>query len=201
VSAGYTDMLDTLPTDVSGGRAPGWWGIALFVATEAMLFASLLFGYFYVRSGAGAWPPAGIERPALLLPSSMTVLLAASSVPMYWAERSIRRGHQGRLVLGLALSFLLGAGFLVLQGIDYSRKEFTLQTNAYGSLFFAVTGLHAVHVLVGLLMNAVVQLRTWLGHFDARRHLAVQNTALYWHFVNGVAIVIFASLYLVPYLG
>jgi heme/copper-type cytochrome/quinol oxidase subunit 3 len=187
-----------LPVEVVGERAPGWWGMLMLVGTEATLFASLLSGYFYLRAGQATWPPSGIERPELTLPLAMTAVLLASSGPMWWAERSIRRGDQLGLRLGLLLSLLLGLTFLLLQGYEYSQKSFTLQSGAYGSLFFTITGFHGLHVLAGLLMNALVQLRAWLGHFTARRRLAVQNVALYWHFVDVVWLFILLSLYVSP---
>jgi len=194
-----TITLDALPVYVRGERATGWWGMVLFVATEATIFGCLLASYFYLRVSAPSWPPDGIKFPELMLPIPMTILLVGSSLPMWWAESGIRRGNTGRLRLGLAVAFVLAAAFLIMQGIEYSRKEFAISTDAYGSLFYLITGLHGMHVLVALVMNIVVQLRAWLGHFDRRRNLAVQNLALYWHFVDGVWIFIFAALYLSPY--
>jgi heme/copper-type cytochrome/quinol oxidase subunit 3 len=185
--------------EMSGSHSTGWWGMLLLIATEATLFACLLFSYFYVRSALSTWPPGGIDKPDLTLPLPMTGLLLLSSVAVWWGERGIRRGNLGHLMLGLALGFLLGGSFLGLQAIEYSHKTFSLQTNVYGSLFFTITGFHGLHVLVGLIMSAVVQVRAWLGHFDARRHLAVQNFGLYWHFVDVVWLFVFASLYLSPH--
>ena len=119
---------------------------------------------------------------------------------MWWADSGIRSGSQLRLMLGLAASFGLGALFLLIQGFEYTRLGFAPQVNAYGSAFFTITAFHGGHVLAGLVMMALMQVRTWLGHFDARRHLAIETTALYWHFVDGVWIFIFATLYLSPYL-
>ena len=79
-------------------------------------------------------------------------------------------------------------------------EEFTPRTNAYGSLFFAITGFHGMHVMVGLLLILFVQVRAWLGHFDRTRHLHVQTTAMYWHFVDAVWVVIMLSLYIGPHL-
>ena len=187
-------------SEMEGSHSTGWWGMALLIVTEASLFACLLFSYFYLRTTVPAWPPVGIDKPDLLLPLPMAALLLLSSAAYWWAERGIRRGSVGHLEAGLALSFLLGAAFLALQAVEYSHKTFSPQTNAYGSLFFTITGLHGTHVLAGLVMNAVVQVRTWLGHFTARRHAAVENVGLYWHFVDAVWLCVFASLYLSPYL-
>lgn len=172
--------------------------MVLIITTEAMLFAYLLFAYFYLASMAKtAWPPSGAPELALVLPN--TIILLASSGTMWWAESGIRAGSQLRLRLGMLGTLLLGLVFLVIQGIEYSRKGFALQANAYSSLFFTITGFHGAHVFVGLLFNIVVQIRAWLGHFTANRHLAVTNAAMYWHFVDVVWLVVFTSLYLVPH--
>jgi heme/copper-type cytochrome/quinol oxidase subunit 3 len=187
---------------VSGTRAFGWWGMVGLIATESMLFGSLIASYFYLRFTSGpAWPPDGIPRPTLELPLIMTAILWSSSIPVHIADRAIRKGRQLRLRLGLALGFVLGAIFLVIQvGIEYpeSLLEFTPQTNAYGSLFFAITGLHGLHVLVGLMFSLWVQVRAWRGAFDAERHLTVQNFTLYWHFVDTVWALVLFTVYLTP---
>jgi heme/copper-type cytochrome/quinol oxidase subunit 3 len=120
---------------------------------------------------------------------------------MWWADSGIRRGAQRRLRAGLAVTFVLGVVFLSLQGVEYARATFTPATDAYGSLFFTITGFHGAHVAAGLIMNAVVQVRAWANHFTAERHLAVANVAMYWHFVDVVWLVVFLSLYLSPRWG
>lgn len=189
-----------LPGAAEDRRPTEWWGMALFIATEAALFAFLIASYFYLRNSAAAWPPAGIERPHLALPVINTVILLSSSVPMYWADRAIRRGNDLALGIGLALSFVLGATFLYIQAVEYEMQGFAFSANAYTSIFYTTTGFHAAHVLVGLGVNAYAQVRTWAGHFNERNWIAVQNTAFYWHFVDVVWIAIFFSLYLSPHL-
>jgi cytochrome c oxidase subunit I+III len=187
-----------LPINPGARRNPGWWAMVLIIATEAMLFAYLLFAYFYLWSMANTpWPPGGPPELKLVVPN--TIVLLVSSGTMWWAESGIRQGSQLRLRIGMLLTLLLGIAFLIVQAIEYSKKDFALQTNAYSSLFFTITGFHGAHVFVGLLFNVVVQLRAWLRHFTAERHLAVTNAALYWHFVDVVWLVVFTSLYLVPH--
>ena len=181
-------------------RTPGFWGMMLLIATEASLFAYLLFSYFYLGSMAtGPWPPDGSPSLKLVIPN--TILLLLSSGTMYWAESGIRRGVTGRIRIGLLATLLLGIVFLVIQGIEYSKKHFTPTTSAYGSLFFTITGFHGAHVFVGLLMIAVISVRAFLGHFGAGRHEAVTNVSWYWHFVDVVWLCVFTSLYVSPYLG
>ena len=201
--AAASPAAQAVAAETPAGRPTGWWGMVLFITTEAAVFASLIASYFYLRFRATpAWPLGGIPPPELRLPLVMSAILLSSSIPMAFADRGIRKGRVGRLKLGLAVTFLLGATFLGLQGQEYitKLKEFTPQTNVYGSLFFAITGFHGLHVAVGLLMNLFAQLRAWLGHFSGGRHLHVQTTAMYWHFVDAVWVVIMLSLYVGPHL-
>jgi heme/copper-type cytochrome/quinol oxidase subunit 3 len=192
-----TAVARRLPVGGAGKGATGWWGMILLIVTEASLFVYLLFSYFYLGSMArGAWPPSGPPELRLALPN--TVILLLSSGAMWWAESGVRHGAQGRLRLGLLITLGLGIVFLAIQMVEYSNKHFTPATDAYGSLFFTITGFHGAHVAVGLIMVAVVALRAWLGHFTERRHLAVTNVSLYWHFVDAVWLAVFTSLYLSP---
>lgn len=188
-----------VPIGGRGHHAVGWWGMVFLVVNEASFFIYLLVSYFYIGSmSRGPWPPGGPPELTLALPN--TIILLASSGALWLAERTLRRGATGRFRLGLFVTFLLGVAFIVIQGIEYSHKHLTPQSNAYGSLFFTVTGFHGAHVCVGLLMLLFIQLRAWLGHFDAERHDAVINVSLYWHFVDAVWLAVFTSLYVTPHL-
>ena len=183
------------------GRPTGWWGMLVVVLTEATLFALLLASYFYTRfRSPGAWPPDGQPDPRLLKPVIMTLLLMASSVTVYMAELGSRKGNLRRLHAGLAATFVLGLSFLILQGFEYHEKlaELRPSTDAYGSLFYTITGLHGSHVIVGLLILAWTQFFAWRGAYASENHVAVQVSALYWHFVHVVWLFVFFSLYLSP---
>jgi heme/copper-type cytochrome/quinol oxidase subunit 3 len=98
----------------------------------------------------------------------------------------------------MSIAWLMGALFLAGHVLEYIDlwSEFTPRTNAYGSLFYTITGLHALHLVVGLVMTAWVLFRALGGRYDRHRHLAVQTTVLYWHFVDAVWIAVFSTLYL-----
>jgi cytochrome c oxidase subunit I+III len=174
------------------------WAMRLVVLTEACFFAYLLFSYWYLGSIAPAWPPAGIAKQSLGIALPNTLILIASSVTFWWGEMGIKRGSLTRLRLGLALTFVLGAVFLGLQLVEYSHQTVTPATNAYGSLFFTITGFHGAHVAVGLFMNLVLQVWAWRGAFSQDEHGFVSNAGLYWHFVDAVWLFVFGSLYFIP---
>jgi heme/copper-type cytochrome/quinol oxidase subunit 3 len=184
----------------SRGYETGWWAMVVLIITEAMIFAGLLASYFFLQAASKEWPPPGIEPPELERIAVFTVLLLASSLPLFWAEPAIRRGDIRRLRIGLLVSFLLGAAFLANQAIEYVELPFAWGDNAYTSIFYTITGLHGLHVVVGLMINLVVQLKAKLGKVSAERHLTVAVFGLYWHFVDAVWIFVFSSLYLSAHL-
>lgn len=193
----------TLPYahDLAGSKTTGWWGMVLIIVTEAVTFAALISAYFYLRARAPVWPRNDIARPELLLPLINTLVLLASSWPIQMALHNIRKGDRRGLRIGLGIGAALGILFLILQGVEYMRAEFSLRSNVYGSLFFTITGIHGLHVLAAVVMVIVLIVWASMGFFSSRRYQAVENVVLYWHFVDVVWIAIMASLYLSPYLA
>lgn len=189
-----------LAREVPAGRRPGWWGMVLALTADIAAFASLLASYFYVRFvTSDTWPPPGIEEPKLLKAWIMTGLLVTSSVPLVWADLGIKKGDRGRLLAGGTLTLLMGLAFLYVQYREYGEKlakEFHPDTNAYGSLFFTITGFHGLHVIVGCLAMTLVLIAAATGRISRSHHALVRITALYWHTVGAVWVGIFLSLYL-----
>jgi len=198
-SAVVSTPFGALPVNGEGRRSVGAWGMACVIATEAAFFAYLLTSYFYLASNSSnPWPTGG--PPALRLVMLNTAILIGSSVVLEWARRNGAAGRWDRLRIGIAVTILMGAIFLILQGVEYHSKTFTPTTDAYGSLFFTITGFHGAHVFVGLLMLLTILFR---GSRAAARGegggwLAVSNVTWYWHFVDAVWIAVFTSLYITP---
>jgi cytochrome c oxidase subunit I+III len=188
--------LGELPVGASGQHSVGWWGMACVIVTEGAFFAYLLVSYFYLASmSSNPWPT---TTPKIPLPLINTCILVASSVAVAWGERGIRKNAQSRLRLGFAIGIALGVTFLVLQGVEYAREGISGTHDAYGSLFYTITGFHGAHVFVGLIMLVLVLVRALRSHFVDGRHEAVTNVAMYWHFVDAVWLAVFTSLYLTP---
>jgi len=102
----------------------------------------------------------------------------------------------GKLRLTIAAS-----NTATLQVVEWSNKPFTLSSDAYGSLYFTVTGFHIAHVVVGLVILALLLVWSFLGYFSQERHLRVTIGIVYWHFVDAVWLCVFTTFYLTPYLG
>lgn len=192
-------LQQPLPIGSIGRHASGWYGMWALIATEASLFAYLLFSDFYLGGRAtGAWPPEG--QPSLRLALPNTIVLLVSSGVLAWGERGIRRGERGRLLIGLIGALVLGAIFVVVQMMEWHNKAFSLSTNAYGSLYFTTTGFHIAHVIGGLLVMAMLLIWAGLDYFGRERYAAVSIGAIYWHFVDAVWLAVFTTYYVLPYL-
>jgi cytochrome c oxidase subunit I+III len=186
--------------ETSGTRSTLCWGMALFLLVLADVLLLLGFSYYYLRVNVVTWPPAGIGPPHLLIPSVILGLTLLTAAANYWGYRIIRGGNELRLPPALVAALLLGLVFVVLQGLEFTRHDFTHQASAYGSAFFTLAMFQAVLVLVGLGMTAMMLARTLAGHFGPRRFLALQNVSFYWGFVALSGAIVYAILYLSPYL-
>ncbi len=188
------------PEELSGSHATAWWGMLALIATEATLFVLLICSYFYLRWQSPRWPPEGIPLPEFTYIIPATVLLLGSSLPVAWGEWGIRHDRQGALRIGFLVAWLMACAFMALELWEWTHLSFGPQRNAYGSLFFTITGFHLAHLSVALCLSAYVQVRAWLGHFDARHTLAVENVSLYWHFVDAVWVAVFLTVYISPFI-
>ena len=180
-----------------GVRAnPLVFGVVVFLASESMLFAGLLAAWYALRGQASQWPPLGVQLDfpgatfgtALLGLGSITMVIAQSA-----AVKRDRRLARGMLVATIfcALAF----SYVTLNG--WRHANFAVDTNAFGTLFFVLTGVHLAHVLVGAIMLAVLTAFLGTPAFTNDRHAGVEAIAYYWHFVFVVWIGLWATIYLV----
>ncbi|MDQ2889698.1 MAG: cytochrome c oxidase subunit I [Gemmatimonadota bacterium] len=200
------EMVDTLfgmlPVNGEGRHSVAWWGMVCVIATEAAFFAYLLASYAYLSaSSINPWPTL---PPDLKLALPNTVILIGSSFVLEYGRRAGEGGKPSRLRGAMFVTILLGVAFLFIQALEFHNKLVSIRpsSDAYGSLFYTITGFHGAHVAVGLLMLLTVLLR---GSNRAERGdnggwLAVANVTMYWHFVDVVWLFVFTTFYLIPYL-
>ena len=187
------------PIHYSSRVTPAVLGMFLFIGSEIMLFGSFFTVYFFDRVVGhgvnGHWPPVGFERPWFLAGIN-TVLLVTSSFSMHWADTSVKRGNRAGLRAGLVLTVCLGLTFLSIQVIEYHRLGFNTGDTSFASTFFGLTGLHACHVFVGLVILTIMTVRAFRGHFSPEHHHGVEIAGIYWHFVDVMWIVVYVTVYL-----
>ena len=182
------------------GLNNGKIGIWLFLASEVMLFGALFASYLMMRIGATTWPR-GDTILNVPLATLNTVILISSSVTMVMAWASLKKGSFPRYRLFMGGTVLLGFGFLIVKYIEYSAKfhhGLFPSTSTFLAIYFTLTGLHGLHVVGGMAVNAWFwgpgskQWKTNPEHFTNR----VENSGLFWHFVDLVWIFLFPVLYL-----
>jgi len=168
-------------------------GMLLFIVAEAMFFAGLISAYVISRAGAFAWPPAGQPRLPVEVTAVNTVVLLASAATIRQAGRDFDRGAAVRPLLW---TILLGAAFVLVQGVEWVRLigyGLTMTSSAYGSFFYLLVGAHALHVAAALL--ALVwgyrRLRTAELGGDGFQALRV-----FWYFVVSLWPVLYGLVYL-----
>jgi cytochrome c oxidase subunit III len=191
--------MSGLPTNMTGSRSAGWWGIVIVILIESTVFAALIASYFYLYTYSPEWPQGGFDPPKLLLPSINAAILFASVIPMYIGDRAMARGDRRGLALWRLAATVFLVVFLALKVYEYSDVEYRWYSNAYGSIVWTVTGFHTAHIIVLILKTIVTQSLAWAGFWRADRRSAVQGTTLYWFFVAGIWVPLFIMLYLFPY--
>src|ERR671928_1954977 len=172
-------------------------GMFLFIASEIMLFGAFFTAYFFVRVVNGVpWHHGSPFHLPVFVAFVNTCILVTSSFTMHWALTSIKRGNRAGLQAGLTLTFLMGVTFLLTQLLEYARIGFTPHDQAFGTIFFCLTGLHGAHVFVGLTILAAMTARAFRGHFSAEAHHGVEIGGIYWHFVDVMWIIVFTTVYI-----
>jgi cytochrome c oxidase subunit 3 len=174
-------------------------GILLFIVSEVMLFGSFFASYFFLRVvvNPAAWPPHPFELPVAVAGMN-TAILISSSFTIHYALEGIRKGNKTAMKLGLVLTWILGLTFLFVQINEYVHLGFSTRTEAFGTIFYSLTGLHGAHVFIGLCLLTAATVRAFRGHFgkDPEKHLGVEIPGIYWHFVDIMWIVVFFTVYI-----
>jgi len=171
-------------------------GMACLIIAESAIFLIFVVAYIYNlgRSLNGPTPAQVLEPPVL-----GTICLLSSSFAIHLAVSALRRGNARQYLISLSTTILLGAIFLVTTGQEWyhliRHKGLTLQVNLFGTTYYALVGLHAAHVLVGLLLLSIA-LAISIGGLATETHAKrVEVLSMYWHFVDAIWVVVFLVVY------
>ena len=176
---------------------PAVLGMLLFIISEIMIFGAFFTAYFFIRVVNGdPWPAPGDTLPKLIAGFNTAILLS-SSFTMHWALECAKSGNRNGLKAGIVTTLGLGATFLFIQINEYVHIGFAPQDHAQGTIFYGLTGLHGAHVTIGLVLLAMVTIRSFRGHFSAEHYHGMEVPGIYWHFVDAMWLVVYFTVYII----
>jgi cytochrome c oxidase subunit III len=199
VSGAIVDVRK-LPTHPDGIDAPEWWGIVSLVVIEAVVFTGAMASYFHLKVVNDAWPPAIIDKPELLLPTLNSLILLLSTIPVWLGVRQMKRGSDRTARIGLPIAMGMLVVFMGLKIYEYTANDWGVSTHAYGSAVMLMTGLHMAHVGAVILKSGVILSYLHSRRIDPRRAVPLEANAVYYYFVAGIWVPLYATIYLAPHL-
>ncbi len=172
-------------------------GMAGLIIAESAIFTIFVVAYLYYlgKSLSGPTPRDVLETPVFY-----TVCLLSSSITIHMAGRSLQKGRRGEFIAFWSATLILGLVFLCGTGLEWRnliyRHGLTISTNLFGTTYYSLVGLHALHVTAGLAMILVVLILALAGRVESQQSPRINVLSTYWHFVDCVWIVVFAVVYL-----
>lgn len=173
-------------------------GMICLIIAESAIFTIFVAAYvFYIgKSLSGPTP-----REVLQVPIVGTICLLSSSLTMHWAIAALRKGKSSIFTLFWFVTLALGAIFIIGTALEWRhliyQEGFTIQTNLFGTTYYSLVGLHASHVIVGLIGLTIVMILTLTGKVKREHSERCEVFSLYWHFVDAVWVVVFTTVYIV----
>ena len=176
-------------------------GFILFIISEVFAFFSVFWAFFHSSLSpaieiGGVWPPQGITAlDPFAIPLLNTFLLLSSGAFVTWSHHALIQGDRKSAIAGAFICVILAILFTALQGVEYFDAPFSITDSIYGTVFFASTGLHGLHVIVGTIFLTVGLIRIINYHVSTNHHLGYESAILYWHFVDVVWLFLFIAVY------
>ena len=176
-------------------------GVLLFIVSEVFAFLSVFWAFFHSSLSpaieiGGSWPPLGITPlDPFAIPLLNTLLLLSSGAFVTYSHHALINGNRSGAIYGGIMTIVLAVLFTGLQYFEYLEAGFTFADSAYGTVFFASTGLHGIHVIVGTIFITVGIARLILHHLTSDHHVGFESAILYWHFVDVVWLFLFVAVY------
>jgi heme/copper-type cytochrome/quinol oxidase subunit 3 len=188
---GHGALLEESPYAIPSRKFTMW----LFIISDAVTFGAFLFAYGYLRVGTPNWVRP-FEGKSIVNVILMTVVLITSSLTMLGAVDSAKAGDKGKAMRFLFSTMVLGALFALLhirEWFELFGRGITISSGLFGQTFFAITGLHLLHVISGVIALLVVAMKFSSGKLTPSH---VETTGLYWHFVDLVWMFVVPLVYL-----
>lgn len=193
------DVLNVadLPSFGFGHRSPMWWGTMGLIAIEGTVFVLSILSYFYLYSRSPTWPMS-TPAPSLFWGTLNTLILVASSVPNHFAKHAAQKMDLPRVRLWLVVCLVFSLAFLGVRVFEFGALNVRWDTDAYGSIVWMIMGLHTVHLLTDTIDSLVLTVLMFTGPLEGNRFVDVSENSVYWHFVVGSWLLIYAVIYWGP---
>lgn len=174
----------------------GTVGMGCLIVAESAIFVIFVVAYiFYMGQSLGGPTP----QQVLELPIFTTICLLSSSLTLHWAVAALRKSKVGAFTAWLGTTIGLGLIFLIGTGMEWHHLIYvdglTIRTNLFGTTFYSLVGLHATHVIVGLILLIAALVFSLTGHVSEKHAHRMDVLSLYWHFVDAVWVVVFTVVY------
>jgi cytochrome c oxidase subunit III len=186
-----------LPGFAFGHRSTLWWATFGIVAIEGMAFALMITNYLYLKGREPHWPP-GVFPPLLFWGTLNTIVLLASLVPNEIAKKSAEKYDLRKTRLWMLIAIGFAVAFNVIRIWEFRSLNVWWDTNAYGSVVWALLGFHTAHILTDLLDSCVLVALLFKGPLEGKRFVDVSENAMYWYFVVLSWLPIYALIYIAP---
>lgn len=185
-----------------------WWGNNFLLAIETSMFAILIATYFYLRQNIDPWPPplAQLTAPLRPLPdltygTANAVLLLLSCGAMIRVDLSARRGARTPTLRGLIICLLFALVAIMLRSFEFGAVKFRWDSNAYGSVVWFILGMHLLHLITLTCETMLMTAWSLTRDFDLKHRVDITALAVYWYWVVGMWLVLYAVVYWAPRFG
>jgi len=192
------DSVASLPTEVYGPGNITWWAALGGEIIEGLVLVLGVFAYLYLRHAASDWPPLHTPLPSLGIPTLNLGLMASSVLPAWWAARSARREDRFNTAVGLVFHALIGTAILVLRYYECRALNVRWDTNAYGSVAWALLFAHGYMALFDVFDTAGL-VALFLRLEPAQQHYVdVTENSFFWYFVLATWLPLYVLVFLSP---
>lgn len=192
----YLDVTQT-PKVMFGYKGLVWWGTMGLIVIEGTMFVLLLASYFFLRGRVTDWPP-GVRPPLMLWGTVNGVLLLVSVIPNLLTKKAAQRFDLVGSRFWLTVSTTFAVAIIVIRALELPALNVLWNTNAYGSIVWMLIGVHTFHLVTDFYDTLVLNVLSFTGPIEGKRFIDFSDNAMYWFFVVGSWVPIYAAIYLAP---
>jgi heme/copper-type cytochrome/quinol oxidase subunit 3 len=189
--------VSSTPTMVFGSKGLMWWGTMAFMVIEGWTLGLCAMSWFYLRQSQQHWPPLRTDNPSLLIPTINLALMFVSLAPSWWAKKRAEQLDRSGIIIGLAISSVLGIAILWLRWYELWAINTRWDTTAYGSVAWLVVGLHMTLLMLDVADTIGLNVKFMLGELPPHFYSDTSDNTMYWFFT----VLSWVPLYLIVYVG